>query len=278
MSAIVVASALAAGGVASVGSYYGIRALTGPVTLQREPVKYTETYQQLLARFARRDGVVERPREYVLARSQPSGTRQVPILPLSRTPTGLPLPLPPERYPSNRKDWIRQSLANLRTAMSAAGRGDEDVRCAFCLTVIETGWGKIGWNWNMGNVKGSSAYHGNAETIANGFLWTRTPESIGAYVLVDRVNSLDCYHAFENWTAYCRYQARLLTEYPNFRGVREAWRVGGIEGLYAGERIFAKGGYSGTGEMGRLADARAYWSRMRRLFQTEWESRGVWNG
>lgn len=280
MSAGVIAGVVAGGGVVTVGGYFAARAVLGPVTKERNPstIPIDEDYRALLQRFARRDGVIDRPAEYRLAKTQPAGTRQVPIVMRLRTPTGNPQPLPPERYPSNRKPWLEQSLRNLRAAMVDAGRGSEDVRCAFCLTVIETGWGKIGWNWNMGNVKGSSAYYGNAETIASGVMWTKTPESNGVYVLVDRVRSLDCYHSFPNWSAYCRYQARLFTEYPNFRGVIGAWSAGGLQGLFEGERILARGGYSGSGTVARLADARAFWARMVRLFPTTWENRNYWNG
>jgi hypothetical protein len=276
MSVALIATALAGAG-AGVGSYYASRTIIGPNVRERGTLHVQPSSAELLARFARRDGKQEKPREYMLTDSQPSGSRQVPILPLQRTATGMPLALPLARYPSNDKAWITQSLRNARAALVTAGRGAEDVRCSFCLTVIETGWGKCAWNHDYGNVKGTSAYWGNPSTIRQGFMWTRTPESTGCYVLVDRVRSLDCYHAFADWAGYARYQRRLFTEYRAFRGVCDAWQVGGLNGLLAGEDILAKGGYSGTGQMGRRADARAYWARMRRLFPN-WETRSAWNG
>lgn len=281
MSAVAIAAGVAGTAVTATASYYGLRALLGPSLIPRgedaQPI--TEQYRALLDRFALRDGIHDHPAEYKPASSMPDGARQVPVLMRKRTPTGDPLALPLERYPSNNKTWLVQSLKNLRTALVNSGRGDEDVRCAFCLTAIETGWGKIGWNWNLGNVKGSSAYYGNPDTIRAGYLWTKTPESVGAYVLVDRVNSLDCYHAFSTWADYCHYQGRLFSpQYRIYNGVRESWKVGGIMGLYAGEDILARGGYSGTGSVGRRADAYAYWRRMRRLFPDTWDNRSWWNG
>lgn len=281
MSAVAIAAGVAGTAATAVGSYYGLRALLGPSLLPRgeNALPITDEYRALLERFARRNGIIDHPAEYRMAETMPAGARQVPVLMRKRTPTGTPLTLPLERYPSNNKPWLVQSIKNLRSAMVEAGRGSEDVRCAFLLTAIETGWGKIGWNYNLGNVKGSSAYFGNPDTIKSGFMWTKTPESNGVYVLVDRVHSLDCYHSFDTWGGYCRYQGRLFSpQYPIYNGVKEAWTVGGVMGLYAGEDILAKGGYSGTGSVGRRTDAYAYWRRMRRLFPDTWDNRSWWNG
>lgn len=257
-----------------VGGYYGVRALTGPFLKAKEPLSLS--YAQILERFARRDGITEKPAEYKLARTQPDGTRQVPITHLVRTTMGAPLPTPVPRYPSNDVRWLTQCMRNVRAALVNSGRGDEDARCAFCLSVIETGWGKTAWDHDYANVKASSAYYGNPDTIRAGFMWTKTPESAGVHVLIDRVRSLDCYHSFANMADFFHYQGRLFTQYPNFLGVRPGWRVGGLPGLYMGEDSLASGGYSGTGRLGRRADAYAYWRRMTRQMPN-WEDRGAWN-
>lgn len=273
---VVVAGVVLGGGAASVGGYYGARAVLGPVTKDQESTPYSDDYKLLLQRFARRDGVVDKPAEYQLARTMPAGARQVPILMRARTALGSPQPLPPERYPSNRVAWVRQMMVNQRQALKAAGRGAEDARCAACLSVIESGWGKTAWCWNVANIKGTGAVYGNSDTIASGYVWTKTPEASGCYVLIDRVRSLDCYLAFDSWGDFARYQKRLFT--TRYQGVVEGWTLGGLDGLYAGERVLAARGYSGTGTLGRLADARAFWSRMRRLFPADWENREAWNG
>lgn len=264
---------LAAG--TGIGGYYGIRALTGPKLLARQPHP-SYTYAQILAMFARRDGIDQKPAEYKRVERQPADTKQVVITHLVRTTMGAPQPTPPEPYPSNRVPWVTQCMRNVRSALVNAGRGNEDARCAFCLSVIETGWGKSAWDHDYANVKAGSAYYGNPDTIKSGYMWTKTPESAGVHVLIDRGHSLDCYHSFGDMAGFFHYQGRLFTQYPNFVGVRDAWARGGYDGLIAGEDILARGGYSGTGKLGRRADAYAYWRRMTRQME-RWEDRGFWN-
>lgn len=202
----------------------------------------------------------------------PDNARRIPIVDRRRTPI---VPL------DNRQTTPRGAAVYfeaMRRLLGDSGRGSEDVRCAGLLTAIESAWGKTAWNHNINNVKAQGSIYAESKQsiLESRQVWTTNQEATEIYLLIDRVNSLDAYHGYSDFSTYFRRSKMLLQRvYP---GVIEAWERGELDGLLAGERILGgeaingRSGprYSASFAIQRVATARWFWSRFSMIMGEGW--------
>lgn len=209
----------------------------------------------------RREALANAPREW-RPLPAPSGARLVPLIDPPRTP------FPDARALTTRvatsSELYRASLAETKRILRASGRGDEDARCVNWLWQKETGWGRSCWGRNLGNRKAGPLTYASPELIRSGQVYTSHAQASAVYALVDRVNSLDVYNAFDSWEASCRDEKRLF-EFSRYAGVLEGYRQGGLEGLQAAITAMHRGGYSPGVLATKVAECSWYWRLASRL-------------
>lgn len=202
----------------------------------------------------------------------PQNARLIPILEPRHAP------MLPAGTNVNTKSGRLLCVRFVRDLLGMGGRGNEDPRCVLLELAVETGWFRASWNNNLGNVKAQGSIYARspAEVIATRQVYTTNYESAGVHILLDRVNSLDAYHAYDDPGVFMRRQSMLYDR--TYGGVTAGFVAGGLEGLIAAERILGgtlpDGGrgpmYSGSVSIQREAMARWYWRTSERLCGTDW--------
>ncbi len=214
----------------------------------------------------------------------PAGARKVPIR--ERRWTSL--------APSRANDWPRYTsgpdsgkrikfwqsrslflavITDLRAALAAAGRADEDVRCVLWLHALETGYGQSFWDYNCGNRK-TRPYASRALILSERSVFTTNQFSDGVILLVDRVRSFDSYPSYPTLDAGLRDERRFFeTSRGNGRGygdVLPGYRQGGIDGLKRARTAQHNGGYSPGSLPGKLASCDDWWALGTRILGSDW--------
>jgi hypothetical protein len=166
-----------------------------------------------------------------------------------------------------------QTLAAVREMLHESGNADIDPRCYWYLIANECGPTGVHCWWRaVGNVKANWSLYGSRERMAQGYASVASPECTRLWVVQDRLMSRDIYFGYDNFADAVRHHVRVLSQpgYAGPNGVLESWRAGGLDGLIAGARALARGGYSPETQDVREVEARAFWSGRQRQMGDQW--------
>lgn len=211
----------------------------------------------------------------------PQGARKVPIKGHRWTALA---PSRANNWPTyangkKKKFWEDRALFlavvnDMRAALRACGRGDEDVRCVLWLHALETGFGQSAWDYNFGNRK--TAPYASRELILNErSVYTMNPHADGVFLLVDRVNSFDSYPTFatlaDGLAAEKLFFETSRGNGRGYAGVLPGYRQGGLDGLKSARTAQHNGGYS-PGDLGaKLRACEFWWNDLgARILGAEW--------
>ncbi len=197
----------------------------------RQPVRTID--EEGLTRWVSRDGNEVKfgtlegtppPRHWTHRPSRqdaPPGARTVPVVAPYATP------LVPGGFDRMSSERVR-FLDAIRTTIQRAGL-DWDARVLLPLWANESNWDRSNWGNNVGNIKAQRSVYSPSfpHLVRTHTVQVSVPESVAVMVFVDRVNSIDGYHAFASAEDYVRYTARILRTY---HGATAALQTGGIEG------------------------------------------------
>lgn len=201
-------------------------------------------------------------------------------LPSDAHPATLVLPRSTAPFPRSANTGSRETrramFRYLRDALREASRGDEDVRVVMLRIAIESGWLRVAWHWNLGNVKAQRhVWSRNWSTAVAGQLQTDIGDADRIYILRDRLNSVDGYPGFATLGTYLAFDKRILVR--RYADALVGAREGGYDGLVKAETAFGRGGYSSAPLLARLATARWYWDRCKALFGDVWDNRAAFD-
>jgi len=209
------------------------------------------------------------PQHWTNHPNQPAGTRPIPFVGVQYTPY----------FPGHnaQQSWLRdrqqaaQALLAHKAMMAAAGRSDEDARCAMILHAIESGHGRNTINNNCGNIGATPSANENL-IRSQQLVWTEVPEAGAVYVYARPGFSRQLWYAYPTLAAYATYEGRVMDR--NYPLVRPAWRVGGLEGCRRGADGLSRGNdgrrWSPQGSGSRQADHAYLWGRYERLLREQW--------
>lgn len=146
-------------------------------------------------------------------RGDMSGWVEVPLLPRARTRWSEHVSVSGAVFVARNSDMLRRTVVAIKNACVQAGYPDVDPRPLYELFKEESGWqGGAMWWRNAGNIKLNWGCRATPESLARGRLYV--PRSvqgcIGAWVVVDRVNSSDAYYAWDSFANAMKFHLGVM--------------------------------------------------------------------